>query len=132
MSKGHPADTVAQREAESGVPTLYKVCPAQAWHEARRAGILRGTADDRRDGYIHLSTAEQLAGTLGKHFSGQRDLVLLAVEEAMVRDGLRWEKARGGALFPHLYGELAASAVSSVQQIHLGSDGRHVLTELVP
>ena len=132
MSKVDPADTVAQRETESGVPTLYKVCSAQAWHDARRAGVLRGTPDDLRDDYIHLSTADQLAGTLGKHFFGQRDLVLLAVEEAGVRDRLRWEKARGGALFPHLYGELAASAVISVQQILLDSDGWYVLPELVP
>ena len=111
--------------------TLYKVCSARAWHEARRAGVLRGTADDLRDGYIHLSTADQLAGTLAKHFVGQRDLVLLAVEEAMVRERLRWEKARGGALFPHLYGELAVSAVAGVQQIPLDANGRHRLPEPV-
>jgi uncharacterized protein (DUF952 family) len=114
------------------VPVIYKVCSAGTWQEARRAGALRGTADDRRDGYIHLSTADQLAGTLAKHFSGQRDLVLLAVEAAAVSANLRWEQARGGALFPHLYGELPASAVAGVHPVRLGPDGRHVLPELVP
>ncbi len=111
---------------------IYKVCFAEAWRDAQRAGVLRGTADDLRDGYIHLSTADQLAGTLAKHFCGQRDLVLLAVDAAAVGANLRWEAARGGALFPHLYGELDASAVASVHPIWLGHNAQHVLPELVP
>ena len=110
--------------------TIYKVCSAQAWRQAQRAGILRGNPDDQRDSYIHLSTAGQLAGMLAKHFAGQRDLVLLAINEGRVRNDLRWEKARDGALFPHLYGELAVSAVTCVHPIRLKPDGRHVIPEL--
>jgi len=111
--------------------TIYKICPAGLWREAERLGVLHGSDDDRRDGYIHFSTAAQLAETAQKHFAGQRDLVLVAVDAAALGDQLRWEKSRGGALFPHLYGELAVSAVSRVAPLPLGPDGRHVFPELV-
>ena len=59
--------------------TIYKICPATAWREAEGQGVYRGSADDIRDGFIHFSTAAQVAGTAAKHFAGQADLVLVAV-----------------------------------------------------
>jgi uncharacterized protein (DUF952 family) len=111
---------------------LYKICSAAAWQEAQRTGALRGTADDLRDGFIHLSTAGQVAGTLAKHFAGQRDLMLLAVAEDAVRPLLRWEPARGGALFPHLYGVLPVGAVQAAHAIAPGPDGQYRLPETAP
>ena len=90
------------------MPTIYKICTAAEWREAERAGAYRGSAVDRRDGFIHFSTAEQAAETAAKWFAGQRDLVLVAVDAEALGDRLKWEPSRGGALFPHLYGELAA------------------------
>ena len=111
---------------------IYKICSAVVWQEARQAGSLRASADDARDGFIHFSTAAQLPETLSKHFAGRDDLVLLTVAEDAVRPHLRWEPARGGALFPHLYGALSVRAVQGAQAIGLGADGRHVLPELAP
>jgi uncharacterized protein (DUF952 family) len=113
-------------------PTLYKICPAKLWREAERAGVFRGSPVDLRDGFIHFSTAAQVAETAAKHFGGQRDLVLVAVDAAILGPALKWEPSRGGALFPHLYGTLDVSAVEHVEPLRLGPDGRHAFPELAP
>lgn len=105
--------------------SIYKIMSAGEWAAAEAAGAYEGSAHDRRDGFIHFSTAEQAAGTAAKHFAGQADLVLLAIDPAPLGDALKWEPSRGGALFPHLYAPLPASAVIAVHDLPLGSDGRH-------
>jgi uncharacterized protein (DUF952 family) len=114
------------------VPTIYKICPAVLWREAERVGAFHGSPADRRDGFIHFSNAAQVAETAEKHFSGQDDLVLVAVDPSRLGERLRWEPSRGGALFPHLYGELPVTAVGRVEALPLGPDGRHVFPELDP
>ena len=114
------------------VTTVYKICPAALWRDAERVGAFHGSAVDRRDGYIHFSTAAQVPDTAAKHFAGARDLVLVAVEASALGDRLKWEPARGGALFPHLYGALDLSAVRRVEPLPLGPDGRHLVPELAP
>jgi uncharacterized protein (DUF952 family) len=108
---------------------VYKICPEAALQEARRCGRFDGSADDRRDGFIHLSTGSQVAGTLAKYFAGRRDLVLLAVDPERLGDRLRWEQSRGGELFPHLYGPLDLAHVISVEALELQEDGSHRLPE---
>jgi len=108
--------------------TIYKVITSHAWQAAQRAGVYEGSADDQRDGFIHFSSAQQLAETLQKHFAGARDLVLLYVREPT--EALRWEPSRGGALFPHLYGSLPIAAVERVEALTLDERGLHVLPEL--
>ncbi len=107
------------------MPTLYKICPVPLWHEALRTGVFHGSAVDARDGFIHFSTAEQVAETAAKHFAGQRDLVLLRVESSRLGDKLKWEPSRSGALFPHLYDALDSAAVTAIDPLPLGPDGRH-------
>jgi uncharacterized protein (DUF952 family) len=51
--------------------------------------------------------------------------LLVAIEGAALGDALKWEPSRGGALFPHLYGELALNVVMSVVALPPGPDGRH-------
>ena len=114
------------------MPTVYKICPTALWREAERAGTFRGSAVDLRDGFIHFSTAGQVAETAARHFAGERDLVLLRVDAARLGDRLKWEPSRGGALFPHLYGELDPDAVTRVDPLPLGPDGRHVFPPLDP
>jgi uncharacterized protein (DUF952 family) len=95
------------------VALVYKVLRAPEWAQMQAQGVFKGSPDDQRDGFIHFSTAEQLEGTIERHFAGERDLVVLEVDAAALGDALRWEPSRGGALFPHLYGELALDAVRS-------------------
>jgi uncharacterized protein (DUF952 family) len=113
------------------VRRIYKICPALAWREAERRGVYRGSADDARDGFIHFSTASQVMETAKKHFFGQADLLLVAVDADMLGEALRWERSRNDELFPHLYGDLDLGAVIEVRDILTRSDGTHDIPEIV-
>ena len=113
-----------------GIRFIYKICPEALWHEAELARVFRGAAIDVQDGYIHFSTAAQAAETAAKHFAGQQDLLLVQVDTARLGDRLTWEVSRGDALFPHLYGDLDVAAVTRVDALPLGPDGRHVFPPL--
>lgn len=110
--------------------TIYKICRAAEWEEAERAGAFAGSEVDRRDGYIHFSTAEQVAETAARYFAGLDDLRLIAVDTGKLGARLKWEPARGGALFPHLYGVLALDAVVWVEPLPIDAAGRHVFPDL--
>jgi uncharacterized protein (DUF952 family) len=109
---------------------IYKISDVTLWNEAERAGVFTGAPVDVADGFIHFSTAAQAAETAARHFAGRSDLVLVAVDAGALGADLRHEPSRGGALFPHLYGTLAMSAVRWVKPLPLGSDRRHVFPEL--
>jgi uncharacterized protein (DUF952 family) len=109
---------------------IFKICPADLWREAERAGVFTGAPVDMEDGFIHLSTAAQVGETAAKHFRGRGDLVLVAVDADALGTGLRYEASRGGDLFPHLYGVLPVSAVRWVKPLPLDGDGRHVFPAL--
>src|SRR5262249_38325833 len=94
------------------------------------AGEFTGAPVDLADGYIHFSTADQVEETAAKHFAGQRDLILVAVDADALGAALKWEPSRGGALFPHLYGKLSLTAVRWVKPLPLGPEGRHVFPSL--
>jgi uncharacterized protein (DUF952 family) len=114
------------------VRTIYKICSASAWREAERQGVYRGSAADLRDGFIHFSTALQVAETAKKHFFGQTGLFLIAVDADALGESLRWETSRNDEKFPHLYGELDLGAVAAVLDMPARSDGTHVIPELKP
>ena len=120
------------KRGSSRVRSIYKICPASAWREAERHGTYRGSADDLRDGFIHFSTAAQVAGTAAKYFHGQTGLFLIAVDADALGDALRWEPSRGGDLFPHLYGDLDLGAVTAILDLRACSDGSHDIPELTP
>lgn len=115
---------------EQGV--VYKICQADEWREAERAGVYHGAPIDHADGFIHFSTAAQVVETAAKHFAGVDGLVLVAVDTAKLGPALKWEPSRGGALFPHLYAVLKPDAVLWIKPLPLGADGRHVFPELRP
>jgi uncharacterized protein (DUF952 family) len=108
---------------------VYKVLSEAAFEQAWAAGRFHGSADDARDGFIHLSAGQQLAGTLAAHFARQEGLVLVALDARRLGPALKWEASRGGALFPHLYASLDLAAVLWVEPLPLGQDGRHVLPQ---
>jgi uncharacterized protein (DUF952 family) len=108
---------------------IYKICTRGEWQRALGAGSYEGSQADRTDGYIHFSTYTQLQGTVEKHFRNRTDLVLVAVDATLLGPALRWEPARGGALFPHLYGPLDVAAALAVEPLALGHDGVPQLPE---
>ena len=85
---------------------IYKIAPQESWENAVKSGVFAGAAIDLSDGFIHFSDAAQVEETARRHFSGQKDLVLVAFEAERFGAALKWEVSRGGALFPHLYGTL--------------------------
>ena len=110
---------------------IFHVCKKTDWEAVQASGApYRGSADDLRDGFIHFSAADQLAESVAKHRVGQSGLLLLAVDPERLGQALKWEPSRGGALFPHLYGPLAAEAVVWARDLPLGPEGRHVFPEL--
>ena len=114
----------------TATPLIYKIAPAALWADAEAAGVFTGAPVDVADGYIHFSTAVQARETAAKHFAGQADLKLVAVEVAALGPALKWEPSRGGALFPHLYAPLPLTAVRWVRDLPLGADGAHVFPDL--
>lgn len=108
---------------------IYKISPGKDWQQAEARGRFSGAPVDLADGFIHFSAADQVRETAAKHFAGQEGLVLVAIEAEALGEGLKWESSRGGALFPHLYGELDMSAVRWVRELPLGADGAHLFPE---
>lgn len=108
---------------------IYKILPQALWRSAVEAGSFAGAPVDLADGYIHFSTASQARETAAKHFAGQADLVLVAVEGEALGPALVYEPSRGGALFPHLYASLPVSAALWVRPLPLGAGGEHLFPE---
>lgn len=107
---------------------IYKIFRADEFAAFESAGRTEGAPVDLSDGFIHFSTGVQVAETAAKHFAGEDDLVLLALEADALGPELKWERSRGGALFPHLYRPLTAQDVLWVRPLPL-EDGRHVFPE---
>src|SRR5437764_10362461 len=105
---------------------IYQMCPAETWAATVERGQYAGCEDDRRDGFIHFSAAQQLAESARRHRAGQTGLVLVAVDPARLGERLRWEESRGGQLFPHLYGPLFPAEVTLVEPLPLGPGGEHI------
>ena len=102
---------------------VYKIIDAAAWDEAWRKGVFEGAEIDLKDGYIHLSSADQAGETARLHFAGREGLVLVAFEARRLGEALRWEASRGGALFPHLYATLDPRLAASVRPLTLNAQG---------
>jgi uncharacterized protein (DUF952 family) len=112
------------------MPLIYHMCRREEWAVANTQGSYAGSSQDRADGFIHFSTAQQLPESARRHRAGQTDLLVLAVDTELLGDGLKWEASRSGALFPHLYGVLPVSAVRWAREMPLGTDGAHILPRL--
>lgn len=102
---------------------IYKILSRAEWDAAKAVGRFDGSAVDHQDGFIHLSGADQAQETAARYFKGLSDLVLLGVEAESLGAALKWETARGGALFPHLFRPLLVSEVVTVADVRLDADG---------
>jgi uncharacterized protein (DUF952 family) len=110
---------------------IYKILRPAEWDELQANGISPGAPVDVADGYVHFSTATQVRETAARHFAGEGDLVLAAVDSASLGDALCWEASRGGARFPHLYRELRLSDVAWTAALPRAPDG-HLFPDDTP
>ncbi|HEY7990981.1 MAG TPA: DUF952 domain-containing protein [Stellaceae bacterium] len=109
---------------------IFHMCRHDEWEAALRAGRYEGSSQDRADGFIHFSSADTVVESAAKHRAGQAGLVLIAADPDRLGAALNWEPARGGKLFPHLYGALETAHVTWVKDLPLGADGNHVFPPL--
>jgi len=100
----------------------YKVLTADQMRTLE-ADAFEGAPIDLADGYIHLSTRDQLTETVDKYFAGQPDLWVAAIDLAALGDSVRWEESRGGALFPHIYGPMPLETVIAYGPLEREDDG---------
>lgn len=108
---------------------IYKILPRSLWDIAISSGVFKGAGIDLIDGYIHFSTASQSPETAARHFAGQTDLMLVAVDGGSLGDALKYEASRGGDLFPHLFSPLKTSSVLWAKPLPLSSNGSHVFPD---
>lgn len=122
---GHDRGLTRPGAAGITLPMLiFKIFRETEWTELRASGETAGAPIDLADGYIHFSTAAQAAETAAKHFAGQQNLYLIAVDADAAGDALKWEVSRGNQLFPHLYRKLTLQDVVWAQPLPL-VDGLH-------
>lgn len=95
--------------------SLFHITTREQWNHAVIAG--RYQAESLvLEGFIHLSTENQLEATARRHFAGRGDLVVLEIDPARLRWEIRWEDSHGES-YPHLYGPLETEAVIDVQTL---------------
>ena len=96
---------------ETRVALIYKIIDADLWQTAQSQNDFKGAGIDLKDGYIHLSTADQVQQTARLHFAGQENLMIFALDSETTAHKLKWEASRGGQLFPHIYGVIEIGEV---------------------
>ena len=114
-----------------GAASIYHICRREEWQAAQAAGHYSGSSQDGADGFIHFSTAAQVEESAARHRARQSGLVLVAVDPEALGAALKWEPARRGGPFPHLYGELPLAALRGAWDLPLGPDSRHVFPAAV-
>lgn len=110
---------------------IYKILRPSEWAEMQQNERFTGSVHDKRDGFIHMSTAAQLQGTLDKHYTEGEMIILAAVNLAEVQETVKWEVSRGGAEFPHIYGDLPLSAVKEYWPLSPDPKGRYAPMEIL-
>ncbi|WP_047812988.1 DUF952 domain-containing protein [Rhodopirellula islandica] len=109
---------MSSNQLSNDTPSIVcKIATQQQWEQMQTTGVLPPAPIDVADGFIHLSTEQQVPGTLAAHFAGQSGVVVLHIRVTDIEDNLRWEESRGGELFPHLYAELPVSAVERAESV---------------
>jgi uncharacterized protein (DUF952 family) len=108
---------------------IYKIEDKSKWSDALANGVYIGAPIDLADGFIHFSTAEQVRETAARHFGGREGLIIAAIDAEQLGSRLKWEVSRGGALFPHFYGQLDMKAVTMTYDLPLNENGEHVFAE---
>ena len=108
---------------------VYKILSNAEWNQLNNTGTFTGSPADLADGFIHLSNASQVAGTLAKHFAARSDLKLVQIDVAKISAGLKWEVSRNGELFPHLYSPLELDQITDHWDLPVDNQGEHELPE---
>ncbi|WP_291843929.1 DUF952 domain-containing protein [Maricaulis sp.] len=107
--------------------TAYRLATIDRWSQVMAEGRFTGDPHDVADGFIHLSAADQVEGTLIKHYDSHERLLLVEIDLEALGGSVKWEKSRGGALFPHVYGAIPASVVRGIRHVRRNEEGDWIL-----
>jgi uncharacterized protein (DUF952 family) len=111
---------------------IYHIALAADWQQALRDG--RYSISTRgltlaEQGFIHASTAAQVAAVANMFYQGAPDLLVLVIDTDRVGSEIRWEDVPGSdAPFPHIYGPLNTDAVVETRPFEPGPDGEFSFT----
>lgn len=111
---------------------VFKIMGVEDWEQARTQHAFPAAAIDRRDGFIHLSTEDQVLETARLHFTGRDDLLAVEFDDEDFGDALKWEASRRGARFPHLFAELPVAKARGARRLLRRADGGFGFGEIVP
>ena len=110
---------------------IFKIFTESEWLQFQIDGVFHGSAVDKADGFIHLSSGTQVQGTLDKWFTSREALILAAIDSAMLKDSLKWEVSRGGATFPHYYASLTLDQIEAHYRLSPDAQGRYDVSHIV-
>lgn len=118
---------------------ILHITTKKEWLAAKERGEYRAPSLDT-EGFIHCSTEKQVAHVANAFYRGQKNLVLLVIDETRIKPEVRWEAPAGNPaagisssdLFPHIYGAINLDAVASVADFPPGADGTFTLPPLIP
>jgi uncharacterized protein (DUF952 family) len=100
---------------------IFHLATPEQWAAAQATGSITPPSL-AAEGFVHCSRADQLAGTIQRHFVGVDELVLLRLHEGDLGDALRWEESRPGETYPHVYRAIAVDEVAEAIPWQPGSD----------
>ncbi|WP_232696910.1 DUF952 domain-containing protein [Brevibacillus daliensis] len=90
--------------------TIVKISTNDMWNEAEKAGVLLHPSLVE-EGFIHCSTIEQVTAVANRLYKGHKELLLLVIDPDKLEAELKYEPAKNGQLYPHIYGPLNLNAV---------------------
>ena len=92
---------------------VYRILNPEEWVNFKKKKLFSGNNLDKRSGYIHLSSKDQLRKTIEIYFK-EKKIVILKIETKKLKKKIVWEISRGGEKFPHLYDKLNIESVVGV------------------
>ena len=97
---------------------VYKIFTETEWNQFQETGRFRGSADDLRDGFIHLCTEKQIPGVIERFFSGRPCVYVAEFSDVEFIRQLKWEASAANEIYPHLYGhDLCSKDISSFKKL---------------
>jgi len=116
-------------DATHKTESVFKILTSSEWESFVAKGEFDGSPVDKSDGFIHLSTASQMQGTLDKYYTTGEDIIIAEIDMARIKDSVKWEVSRGGAEFPHQYGVLKKDDILSHWVLSPDTAGRYKFSE---
>jgi uncharacterized protein (DUF952 family) len=95
---------------------IYKILLPPEWSVFEASGTFDGSEFDHASGFVHCSSAEQLATTAQRYFADAGELVVVALDADVLGTLVRWEPSSDGGTFPHVHGPFHSSAVVAVHR----------------